>query len=74
MDLGHEAVYLLGVVDAEPASTMATALRFIGSRIVEVVVPPVWFIAGTLIYYDLRVRREEYSVDTLSRDMGIAIA
>jgi len=65
---------ILGVVDAEPASTMATALRFIGSLIVEVVVPPVWFIAGTLIYYDLRVRREEYSVDTLSRDMGIAIA
>ncbi len=65
---------VLGAVDAEPFSAMALTTRFIGSLIVEVVVPPVWFIAGTLLYYDLRVRREEYSLDTLSRDMGIAIA
>lgn len=41
---------------------------------INATVLPVLFIAGTLLYYDLRVRKEQYNVSTLSREMGIAAA
>ena len=48
------------------------ALVVLGQVIVGIVVPPVLFIAWTLLYYDMRVRKEEYDVAALSRELGIA--
>ena len=31
---------------------------------------PIVFIAGTLLYYDLRVRKEQYDLSALSQEMG----
>ena len=42
-----------------------------GDLIVMVVVPPVLMIAWTLLYNDFRVRKEEYDVATMSRELGI---
>ena len=58
----------------EVTSALGTALRFLASLLVEVVVPPIVVIAGTLLYYDMRVRKEKYDLATLSREMGIASA
>ena len=58
----------------EVTSALGTALRFLASLLVEVVVPPIVVIAGTLLYYDMRVRNEKYDLATLSREMGIASA
>jgi hypothetical protein len=52
-------------------SVLVTGLKFVGGLIEEIVVPPVVFIAGTLLYYDLRVRKEKYDLPTMSREMGL---
>ena len=54
------------------ASGLATFSLSLGSTIVGILVPPVVFIAWTLLYYDMRVRREEYDIAELSRELGIA--
>lgn len=59
------------VAAPDEATTLSTALNVLGSMVVAVVVPPVGFIAGTLIYYDLRVRKENYDFAALSREMGL---
>ena len=51
---------------------LAVALQSVGGLVVEIVVPPVLFIAGTLLYYDMRVRKEQYDFARLSHEMGIA--
>ena len=43
-----------------------------GDIVVMVVVPPVLMIAWTLLYNDFRVRKEEYDVAAMSRELGIA--
>lgn len=65
---------LLSLTGAEPASTTPGAIQNLGSIFVEMIVLPVLFIAGTLLYYDLRVRKEQYNVSALSQEMGIAAA
>lgn len=68
--------FLLGSILAAPdATTFASqAIQIIGSVIVGVVVTPVIFIAVTLLYYDLRVRSEDYDVGRLSQEMGLMAA
>ena len=66
------AFTLLSGVDL--ASGMATFSLSLGSTIVGILVSPVVFIAWTLLYYDMRVRKEKYDLATLSREMGIAAA
>ena len=39
---------------------------------VEIIVLPVFFISLTLVYYDLRVRKEQYDLLVLSKEMTIA--
>ncbi|HJO81352.1 MAG TPA: hypothetical protein QF520_02955 [SAR202 cluster bacterium] len=41
-----------------------------GNTVVAVLVPPVPLIATTLLYYDLRVRKESYDIATLSQELG----
>ena len=57
----------------EPTA-LSSSFEFLGSVAVLIAVPPVVFIAGTLLYYDLRVRKEDYDYATLSREMGLAKA
>ena len=60
------------VASADATAGVVTALVVLGQVIVGIVVPPVLFIAWTLLYYDMRVRKEEYDVAALSRELGIA--
>ena len=55
-----------------PTSGLSDLTLFLGRLVVGITVPPVLFISGTLLYYDLRVRKEEYDFAGLSREMGIA--
>ena len=55
-------------------SVVALLLYALSRELTYVVVMPVLFIAGTLTYYDLRVRKEQYDIETLSREMGAAAA
>lgn len=56
----------------EAATTLSGAVEFLGELAVVLVVPPVGAIAGTLLYYDLRVRKEGFDMPSLSREMGVA--
>ena len=40
------------------------------NRIVSILIAPVTFIATTLLYYDLRIRKENYDIERLSTEMG----
>ena len=42
------------------------------SRASSILIAPITIIATTLLYYDLRVRKEGYDMSRLSREMGIA--
>ena len=50
-----------------------TAFEYLSGLIVAVAVPPLLAIATTLLYYDLRVRKENYDFNALSREMGRAL-
>jgi hypothetical protein len=57
-----------------PDHFAAAGLRFLNNLAVTTGVPLVIFISGTLLYYDLRVRKEQYNVGALAREMGIFAA
>jgi hypothetical protein len=59
------------VVGTEPSSTVDSALRFFGGLAVGTAVAPILAIAWTLLYYDLRVRKEDYEVNILSQELGL---
>jgi hypothetical protein len=63
---------LASVSDIAPAFGAASILAGIGGMIVGIAVPPVLMIAWTLLYNDLRVRKENYDVAAMSRELGIA--
>jgi hypothetical protein len=56
------------MIGADPSSIIGVSSKFLGSLLVELAVPPVLCIAGTLLYYDVRVRNEAYDLATLSRE------
>jgi hypothetical protein len=62
----------VGMVAPEDPTTLSTALGIVANVLVAVAVPPVVFIAETLLYYDLRVRKENYNLAILSQEMGMA--
>ena len=55
----------------EPTA-LSDTLQFLGGVIAAILVPPLLAIVGTLLYYDLRVRKERYDVSTLSREIRTA--
>ena len=67
--------WLVSIGAAPDATTIVSrGVQITGSILVGVVVPPVIFIAVTLLYYDLRVRNENYDVVRLSQEMGLMAA
>ena len=56
------------------ATGIGDFIQLLGAITVSSVVPPVFAIAGTLLYYDLRVRKENYDMSGLSRELGIVVA
>lgn len=54
--------------EAQPIS--ASAIGIVLNRIVSILIAPVTFIATTLLYYDLRVRKENYDIERLAQEMG----
>ena len=65
---------LLSAVGVSQTSAVFEGILGLGGTVVSIIVLPVLFISGTLLYYDLRVRKEAYDVSALSREMGIAAA
>lgn len=55
-------------------STLSIVLLSTSQLAVRTTVLPVIFIANTLLYYDLRVRKEQYSILKLTQEMNIAPA
>ena len=45
-----------------------------GATLASIIVLPVTYIPATLLYYDLRVRKEGYNVSRLSEEMGFVTA
>ena len=62
------------LASAGVGSTAAEVLLTIAGLVVTVGVTPVAAISLTLIYYDLRVRKEDYDLVALSREMGLVPA
>ncbi len=58
----------------DPASGSVTPIQVLGNLAVEIIVPPVLFITSALLYYDMRVRNEDFDFATLSRELGVAAA
>ena len=64
----------LWVLGSAPDSILNVVLVFTSQLAVRIAVLPVIFIASTLLYYDLRVRKEQYTISKLTQEMGIAPA
>ena len=57
-------------MSGEAQTFPASAIGIVLNRIVSILIAPVTFIATTLLYYDLRVRKENYDLPRLSVEMG----
>ena len=57
---------------SEEFSTLGEIAVTVGATIGSIIVLPVTYIPATLLYYDLRVRKEGYNVSRLSEEMGFA--
>ena len=66
--------FILGaaVTPGDGQSVLASTISIVLNRIVSILIAPVTFIATTLLYYDLRIRKENYDIPRLSVEMGIA--
>ena len=53
-------------------SSATVGLRWIGQMVVAVGVPPILAICWTLLYYDIRIRKEELSLARLGEELGLA--
>ena len=63
--------FILGsAVSGEAQSFVTSAVGIVLNRIVSILIAPVTFIATTLLYYDLRIRKENYDLERLSMEMG----
>ena len=81
---GHLIVYLIVAIGvtvavilpfliaagASPASPIPT----IGGAAAQIVAQPLTYIAATLLYFDIRLKNEEYGASALAREMGAASA
>lgn len=72
--LGAPFALASSLVASDDATVLSTVLQFLSVVPGAIVVPSVAAIASTLLYYDLRVRKENYDFTTLSREMEKATA
>lgn len=83
--MGHLAVYFLvalglGLVLFLPfffifpggTDTLSRSMVIVSGIVPAIVVPPMMSIAITLLYYDLRVRKEGFNIERLSQELGLA--
>ena len=59
---------------SEEFSTLGQIAVAVGATVGAIIVLPVTYIPATLLYYDLRVRKEGYNVSRLAEEMGFATA
>ena len=64
--------FLLGgaISSGETPSLLLSLVGVAFSRASSMLIAPVTFIAATLLYYDLRVRKENYDIPRLAQEMG----
>lgn len=62
--------FLIAAAGASPASP----LPIIGGAAAQIVAQPLTYIAATLLYFDIRLKSEEYGATDLAREMGAASA
>ena len=62
---------IVALVGAEQASDTGHRILAVGGVVVGIFVLPVLFIAGTLVYYDVRIRKEQFDLAVLRREMGL---
>ena len=60
------------VLGVDTTSVISDAIRSVGGLAVQIAVLPVLCIGGTLLYYDIRVKKEKYDLAALSREMSTA--
>jgi hypothetical protein len=65
------AIVLQGL-SIDQASALGGGVLISGATISSIIALPVLFIFSTLLYYDLRVRKEKYSLIDMSSETGIA--
>lgn len=58
------------IVAADDPNIASGVINFLGGVVTGALAPPVVFISGTLLYFDLRVRKENFDVRDLAQDMG----
>lgn len=63
-----------GIAAPEDTNAIGATFVFLAGMVVSVLVPPVTSIAATLLYFDLRVRKEDYDTEALSREMAMVAA
>ena len=64
----------ISAAGSEEFSTLGQIAVTVGATVGITIVLPVTYIPATLLYYDLRVRKEEYNVSRLSEEMGYVAA
>ena len=64
------ALMLGAMITGDSQTFLASIISIILNVIVSILVTPIIFIAVTLLYYDLRVRKENYDMERLSTEMG----
>ena len=60
------------IASAEEPIAIADTLSFLSDMVVAVLVSPLVAIGGTLLYFDLRARKEGYDSEALSREVSMA--
>ena len=63
---------IAGGIGAQSAAS--SALPVIGGAAAQIIAQPLTYIAATLLYFDIRLKSEEYGATDLAREMGAASA
>ncbi len=66
-------ITLVVILISGAISAILGMIPVVGTIIGGVLVAPIYIIANTLLYYDLRVRKEEYTLEALSSELHIEI-
>lgn len=66
-------ITLVVVLISAVISVILGLIPVVGFIIASILVAPIYTIANTLLYYDLRVRKEEYSLEVIASELHIGI-